>query len=105
MGSNSQKTALSMCHFFFAGPGNHCNSRKKVQTKVPDVEKIKTDLTVQEFLGFVNGKVFKSGFPDEATLAGHPVVSISQDPKKISFKVFFLLSKPHRHYGDIMVGK
>ena len=57
---------------FFAGPGDHCSSKKKIQTKVTDKDKIKTVLTVKEFLGFVHGKIFKNGSRLEATLAGHP---------------------------------
>ena len=59
--------------FFFAGPGNHCISEKRIQTKVPDKDKIQAVLTVKEFLGFVTGKITKNGFPLEAALVGHPV--------------------------------
>ena len=68
-----QKMTFLKRDFFSAGPGNHCFSKKMIQTKVPDEDKIRAVLTVKEFLGFVTGKVTKNGFPLEASWVGHPV--------------------------------
>ena len=65
--------AILKCQFFFAGPGNHCISKKMIQTKAPDEDKIRAVLKVKEFPGFVTGKVTKNGFPLEASWVGHPV--------------------------------
>ena len=67
VGRNRQKMAILKCHFFFAGPGNHCISKKMIQTKAPDEDKIRAVLKVKEFPGFVTGKVTKNGFPLEAS--------------------------------------
>ena len=66
--------AILKCQFFFAGPGNHCISKKMIQTKAPDEDKIRAVLKVKEFPGFVTGKVTKNGFPLVASWVGHPVV-------------------------------
>ena len=68
-----QKMTFLKRDFFSAGPGNHCFSKKMIQTKVPDEDKIRAVLTVKEFPGFVTGKVTKNGFPLEASWVGHPV--------------------------------
>ena len=73
VGKNMQKMTFLKRDFFSAGPGNHCFSKKMIQTKVPDEDKIRAVLTVKEFLGFVTGKVTKNGFPLEASWVGHPV--------------------------------
>ena len=73
VGRKRQKMTISIRDFFFAGPGNHCISKKKIQTKVPDEDKIQAVLTVKEFLGFVTGKITKNGFPLVASWVGHPV--------------------------------
>ena len=68
-----QKMTFLKRDFFSAGPGNHCFSKKIIQTKVPGEDKIRAVLTVKEFLGFVTGKVTKNGFLLEASWVGHPV--------------------------------
>ena len=77
VGRNRQKMAILKCHFFFAGPGNHCISKKMIQTKAPDEDKIRAVLKVKEFLGFVAGNIIKNGFPLVASLVGHPVYTIN----------------------------
>ena len=76
VGKNMQKMTFLKRDFFSAGPGNHCFSKKMIQTKVPDEDKIRAVLTVKEFLGFVTGKVTKNGFPLEASWVGHPVCAV-----------------------------
>ena len=71
--------AILKCQFFFAGPGNHCISKKMIQTKAPDEDKIRAVLKVKEFPGFVTGKVTKNGFPLEASWVGHPVHHLCQE--------------------------
>ena len=73
VGKNMQKMTFLKRDFFSAGPGNHCFSKKMIQTKVPDEDKIRAVLKVKEFPGFVTGKVTKNGFPLVASWVGHPV--------------------------------
>ena len=88
-----QKMTFLKRDFFSAGPGNHCFSKKMIQTKVPDKDKIRAVLTVKEFLGFVAGKVIKNGFPLVASWVGHPVGTlISKDEQQKSFWAFYFLN-------------
>ena len=77
VGRKRQKMAILKCQFFFAGPGNHCISKKMIQTKVFDKDKIQAVLMVKEFLGFVTGKITKNGFPLVASLVGHKQIWVN----------------------------